>query len=371
MALGALALVLLWRIIQVNAILYEDTGRPRLDLQAPSQERGAEHAALRAVIRDNPGEVAAMLMLARSLESEGKGVDAARAFGSALALAPLDKDVLALSAGFFLRRDDPRGIEILGLLAAQHPAFRDRAFAALLEVIASGRQRPAVAALIARDPPWLGAFIADSCARGVDPAVIMPVLLRKSANGIALAQAACAIDRLRAAGRWDQAYQLWLSSLPRERLSQVGYVFNGGFEHAVSGIGFDWILQPRPERETGHVAETVQTQGASGKRALRVAFNGKRQSGVPAQQYLSLPPGTYELSGIARPQGIVAPRGIHWTMRCANAPAARPIAASERFVGSSEWRPFALLQLEPAVEEGAAAFVGGIAWFDDLRIRRR
>jgi hypothetical protein len=33
--------------------------------------------------------------------------------------------------------------------------------------------------------------------------------------------------------------------------------------------------------------------------------------------------------------------------------------------------PAQLLQLEPAVEEGAAAYVGGVAWFDELKIRRR
>ena len=385
LALAAVALALLWRVIHVNAVLYEDSGRPRLDLPGPSSAGEAvagDHSSLARVIRENPGEVAAMLMLARGLESDGKRAAAELAYQAALELAPLDKDVLAHAAAFFLRQDDARGVEILGRVAAL-PTVRDRAFLTLQEVIASGRQREAVAKLFARDPPWLGAFIADSCARGVDPAVLMPLLLRKAAGGGTLAQAACAIDHLRGAGRWGEAYQLWLNSLPRERLSQVGFVFNGGFEHAVSGLGFDWILQPRAERETGHVAETVPAHGASGKRALRVAYNGKRQSGVPVQQYLVLGPGTYELSGLARPQAIVAPRGIHWTVRCADAARPRPLAASERFIGSSEWRPFAmevriegtcpaqLLQLEPVVEEGAVAFVGGVAWFDDLRIRRR
>lgn len=384
--LGAVALVLLWRAIHVNAVLYEDTGRPRLEFPGASTDAAKAPGgplALRSIIGDNPGEVAAMLMLARELETGGDRGEAAAAYRSALELAPLDKDVLALAAGFFLREGDARGVEILGRLAAHYPAVRERAFTTLHEVIASGRQAPALAALFARDPGWLGAFIADSCARGVDPAVLMPVLLKKAASGAPLAQTACAVDRLRGAGRWDEAYQLWLNWLPRERLSQVGYVFNGGFEHAVSGVGFDWILQPRAERETGHVAETVAAQGATGKRALRVAYNGKRQAGVPVQQYLTLSPGTYELSGRARPQGIVAPRGIQWTVRCAGSARSLPIARSERLIGSSEWRPFAmevrvdrscpaqLLQLEPAVEEGAAAFVGGVAWFDDLGVRRR
>ena len=377
-ALGLVALALVWRVIHVNAVLYEDTGFPRL----PSPTSAGDRGALRGVIRENPGEVAALLMVARDLEGEGKAAEAERAYLAALELAPLDRDVLALAASFFLRRDDARGIEILGRLATHVPAAREGAFAALREAMAARRQQPAVASLFSADPAWLGAFIADACARGVDPALYVPMLLRKAGTAAALPQAGCAIDRLRAAGRWDEAYQLWLNTLPPERLKQVGFVFNGGFEHAVSGAGFDWTLQPRPERETGHVAEAAFAQGGSGKRALRVAYNGRRQSGVPAIQYLVLPPGAYELSGLARPQGIVAPRGIQWSIRCANAKQAR-LASSERFLGSSEWRRFTMeahidascpaqtLQLEPAVDEGAAAFVSGVAWFDDLAIRRR
>lgn len=385
-ALAALAAALLWRVIHVNAVLYEDTGRPRLERAGwspPGASGAVDHAALRRVIGDNPGEVAALLMLARGLEADGRHSDAGAAHSAALELAPMDKDVLALSAAFFLGRDDPRGVELLGRLLAHHPAVRDRAFATLHALIASRRQAPAVAALLAGDPPWLGAMVADACARGVDPAVLMPALLKRAARGAPLPQAACAIERLRGAGRWDEAYQLWLNSLPRERLSQVGFIFNGGFERAVSGTGFDWLLQPRAEREAGHVAEAVTAPGASGKRALRVAYNGKRQSGVPAQQYLVLAPGTYDLTGRVRVQGIVATRGVHWTVRCAGEARPRPIAASERFVGSAEWHAFAmevrvdapcraqLLQLEPAVEDGAAAFIGGVAWFDDLQARRR
>ncbi len=386
LALAAFALVLLWRAILVNVVLYDENGRPRLDSAraAPAPEAPAfDPSMLRRVIRDNPGEVAALLMLARALEGEGRRAEAKAAYGAALELAPLDRDVLAFSAAFYLRQDDPHGVRILGRLAAQPWAALDRVFTALHEVIASRRQPAAVAALFAADPPWLGAFVKDACARGVDPALFLPLLLRKAGAGAPLPEALCAVERLRAAGRWDEAYQLWLNTLPRERLSQVGFVFNGGFEHAASGAGFDWLLQPRPERETGHVAEAVQAQGAAGKRALRVAYNGKRQSGVAAQQYLALRPGTYELTGIARPQAIVSPRGIQWSVRCADAARPARIAASERFVGSSEWRRFAmelridawcpaqLLQLEPAVEDGAAAFVAGVAWFDDLAIRRR
>jgi hypothetical protein len=202
--------------------------------------------------------------------------------------------------------------------------------------------------------------------------------------GTGTAEAACLIDRLRALGRLQQAYDLWLNLLPRERLSSVGFVFNGSFEFPSSGIGFDWNLQPRSGREVGHVTEVVQAHDVSGKRALRVSYNGKLQSGPPVWQYLNLAPGSYVLTGLVRTDGIKALRGVQWTVRCVDLTRTLGVvASSERFLGSGEWRTFAMdlridppcrgqvLQLEPIVAEGSAAFVSGTAWFDDLKLTRR
>jgi hypothetical protein len=388
LAIVAIAIVLAWRIIQVNAVMYEDTGRPRLargTLVELPHGRSSDKAALQQVLGRNPGEVAALLMIARGFDAEGDEANASRAFRVALALAPLEVGTLSLAADHFLRRGDPVAIELLGRLAAYYSESRDAVFAALVQVMASGRHRDALDALFRDNPPWVGVFVADSCARGVDLAVLMPALLRRPAPGRgAGAETACAIDRLKAAGRWRDAHQLWLNTLPPERLRDVGFVFNGSFEFVPTDHGFDWILQPRPEREAGHAAQAFQVPGASGKRALRIAYNGRRQSGVPVRQFLVLDPGRYELTGMGRPEGIKAARGIHWTLRCVESgkPQAA-IASSERFLGSSEWRRFAMelliaddcpgqvLQLEPVGEEGALAFVSGSAWFDDLRVRRQ
>ena len=140
----------------------------------------------------------------------------------------------------------------------------------------------------------------------------------------------------------------------------------------------------RKFREAGHAAQAFQVPGAAGKRALRIAYNGRRQSGVPVRQFLALAPGRYDLTGLGRPEGIKAARGIHWTLRCVDSGKPQAvIASSERFLGSSEWRRFAMellvaddcrgqvLQLEPVGDDGALAFVSGNAWFDDFRVRRQ
>lgn len=382
----AAGLVLLWRAIHMNVVVYGEDGRPRLG-PAASVLRGGddERQVLRGILDANPAEVAALLMVAREHERRSERELAARAYRAALEIAPYERDVLALAADFFLRAGDALAIELLGRLAGHYPETRDTVFATLASLLSSEPQRQAVAEHLTRKPTWLGAFALDACRRGLDPRLLAAWLPRATGPTDApAAETACAIDRLRAAGRWEEAHQLWLNSLPPARLARVGHVFNGGFEQVPTGAGFDWLLQPRPEREAGHMAEVIRVLGAEGERSLRVSYNGKRQHGVPARQYTLLAPGEYELSGMARHEGLKALRGVHWTLRCVEqSQPGKIIASSERFLGSSEWRRFAtaisipagcagqVLQLEPVAEPGAPAFVAGHAWFDDIRLRRR
>jgi hypothetical protein len=190
------------------------------------------------------------------------------------------------------------------------------------------------------------------------------------------------VEHLRGAGRWAEAYQVWLNTLPPERLGEVGFIFNGSFEFPPSGTGFDWTPTRRLERDAGHSVEMARTTGGSGRRSLKVSFNGKRQAGIPISQYLALAPGRYEMTGLGRADAMRAGRGVHWTVRCvADAIAGAPIASSERFTGSSEWLAFQfaltvpascrgqILQLEPVGIEEGPAYIAGAAWFDDLALR--
>ena len=379
----AVSLLLLWRIIHVNAVLYADTGRPRLP--AASSYGASERETLFGLILENPAQVASLLVLAREYERESDAKRAARAYELAYQLAPHDREVLGTAAEFQLRNGNvAEALDLLGRLAESYPETRERIFPVLAGILASRQHAQAWDAAVARGQDWIGPFVLASCSRGVDPAVLVPLQLKRIGSGkVAPQETQCLVERLRIAGQWEEAYQLWLNTLPRVRLADVGFVFNGSFEYAPSGVGFDWIATQRPEREVGHTVDVVATMGAAGKRALRVAYNGKRQAGIPIAQFLALSPGRYVLSGQARPEGVKAGRGVQWTVRCVSGdkPGA-PIATSERFVGSSEWRRFAfdvtiapgcagqILQLEPVGMGEGVAYLGGTVWFDDLVLRR-
>lgn len=374
-AILGVAVLLLWRVLHVNAVVYGEENRPRMRVTATSPVTAA-HAAL----RENPADIAALLIAAVRYEEAGDAKRAGGAYANAVALAPVDRATLRAAAGFELRQGRGAGaIAHLDRLAEYHDGTHPWVFAQVEALVGSAPERAALEALAARSA-WIGPFIQFACGRPLEPRLMTPLVLRRvAAKRAKPAEAACVIERLRAAGHWTDAYQLWLNTLPRERLADVGFVFNGGFEQPPSGHGFDWIA----ERTGASTADFMPGPGAGGQRALRVTWSGKRIGAPALRQFLALAPGRYELQGRARLEGLQSVRGIQWIVRCAP-PAKRsaPLGASERFIGSGEWARFAfevvvppecagqVIQVEPSGLNEGTTYVAGKAWFDDLRLAR-
>lgn len=378
-AFAALALAILWRVLHVNAFVYADVNRPvwRVPAEGP-----ARLPALRAALDANPADARALVQYGVESDREGDAATAKRAYSAAVEIAPIDRAALRAAALLDLREgriaDAVKGFD---RLVAIYPDTREMVFPLFARGLGQPEARAALEALAGGRASWMGAFVAFACRdRDVDPMLAAAVLGRRAAAGLAHRdEVGCMTERLRRAGRWDAAYQLWLNSLPRERLADVGFVFNGGFEHAPSGVGFDWIAEASPAQGV----EYLVAGGATGRRALRVTWSGKRVGGPAVRQFLALEPGRYELSGSARLEALQSVRGIQWALRCAGAAAAAPpLGVSPRFLGSGDWQRFAfpvdvptrcagqVLQLEPVGLHEGTTYVTGKAWFDDLRLAR-
>jgi len=248
---AVVALVLLWRVIEVNATRVGEDGRPR----APQPHRGlytgeAEAGAAAALVRDDPAESAGYLVIARDLRAHGDADGAARAYAAAYEVAPVDRDVLVSAASDALQAGRTgAALDLLARALDNDPTVQDRAYPVMEQSLASGRFTSAWASIAARNPAWLGNFVTDGCRRGVDPLALVPLFLQRVARSAATpAETSCLVDHLRDAGRWDEAYQVWLDTLPANRLGDVGFIFNGGFEYPSSALGFDWIADTHPER---------------------------------------------------------------------------------------------------------------------------
>lgn len=380
-AAAIVALLLSWRIVAGGLAAIVDAA-PEASVPARDVE---SVASWRSRIADDPTDVYALIALAWTLEGTGAHEEARSAVAHATALAPADPRLHFEAARLLLRLGEER--DALGAL--RRVADLDRAaepkvwpmFAALLDA----RRQDAFFLAIARDPPaWWARFFVFACSTVADTDALRALFAATVDVERATPQErACAIDRLQREGRWTEAYQVWLDSLPVEQRGRVGHVFNGDFEAALSGIGFDWIA-PRLE---GVVAEGQITEGAHGTRALRVAFVNTRYAGSPVYQYLMLPPGRYRFEGMGRPEGLETWVGLQWGLYCAAGEPQRQLAKSTRFLGSDDWSAFQeefavdadcslqVLRLElanprrDADRPGAvAARLRGVVWFDDLRV---
>jgi hypothetical protein len=335
--------------------------------------------ALERALAANPARVEALVLLGVERDREGDPKAAARAFASALEVAPIDR--ASLRAGAVLDAREGRVADSLGKLDAlltYYGGEREWVFPLLLQWLAVPQAAAVLEALAARPSAWMGAFLTHSCGKA-DPTHTAALLVRRIAAGQARNdEIGCGIEGLRRGGQTPAAYQLWLNTLPRDRLAEVGYVFNGSFEHAPTGLGFDWIADAR---SPAHSVDYPLASGAAGRRALRVTWSGKRVAGPAIHQFAALTPGRYRLTGLARMEGLQSVRGIQWALRCADERRS-VLGVSPRFLGAGDWEPFAfevdvparcsgqVLQLEPAGLNEGTTFVMGKAWFDDLRATR-
>jgi hypothetical protein len=365
----AVSAFLLWRIVAVNFGDFDAGGRPR----GAASETLAD---LVAALKRNPADVRALLALARNDSLAGKPGNADAQLEAARRIAPRDQAVWELQAIDLVRRGQiAEAASVLSRITTTFGAY-ERTFPVFAQLLAA--RDPSFDAVASSSPPWLGHFILVECGKGMDPLLLAPFVQLRVADGRGAQEVECVIDRLRAAGHWTTAYQVWLNALPRPALEDVGFIFNGSFENAATSKGFDWRPDAAPERESGHSAQFAPSRDRAHALALRVVYTGKRQAVAAIGQFLAVPPGRYELTGRVWVDALTSPRGVQWTVRCAADPANVLLASSEAFRGTVPWRDFnfavdiagncagQVLALEPVGMNEGTTFVSGSIWFDDL-----
>lgn len=383
------ALLLAWRAIVAATTAWQEGGRAVVLGRATSTagEVSAEQR-WRAQLARNPTDFVALLGLARVLGENGDVAGARAAIVEATRLAPADRPVLTEAAAFHLRAgEELEALAILRRVADLHPDARATIWPVFTAVLESGRRDDFFAGIAREDPEWWPSFFGHACQVASSSDGLQRVFAIRAAAGKARAdERRCLIGRLQREGRWTNAYQAWLNSLPPAHRQRVGNVYNGDFELPISNLGFDWILHA----QDGVVVDVRPAAGADGRGALKVELLNKRWSGAPVHQTLMLFPGKYRFEGRGRAERLETWLGVQWGLYCLAEDGATPrqLARSGRFLGSSDWNawdeafvvpkdcPVQRLRLELANPRGdadtpgnVAARLSGTAWFDDFLIR--
>jgi len=399
-ALGLLLLVLAWRILVVGLAddyAEEETTngaeaalRWRPNHPAALYQRGealrtgnpvVAGPLLQASIWGDPTNALAYLVLADLWASDERLTAAVSLVEIADILGPMRIPALARSAAFWYEHDRPDlALERWSALLRNHPESSRELFPWLVGVADDPDERALLQPLLERPPDWWDRFFAYAVAHA--PRVEAVMFLYQGRNRgqdvPTAAEQRVYLDRLWKEGRWPEAHRAWLGGLDAQSQEGLDLLYNGGFELPVTGIGFDWRIQPLP----GVTVETVQTYGTRGGRALHVAFDGRSPRFRHVLHPLFLDPGRYRLQGRVRPDGLAAGQGLRWVVGC-HWPDPQAIATSAAFAGKDDWQAFGLdfevpaadcplqvLRLEQVERVGGSDGPGGV-WFDDLAISRR
>lgn len=398
--LAVIGAVIAWRIVVVNmadhyvqrgesddaaAALKWDPAHPKAlytqALRHVAKDPGEAQQELEAALRANPADGRSYALLARVRESQGDIAAAERAMTTAAAMAPRRVDVQSEVAAFWMKRGNvARAMEHWNVVLTFGRELRPKLFPALLALAEDPATHAAFAPLLKRPVAWWPAFVTHAAANAqrLETVRALFALQAKGPNAATPEALRAFLNRLQREGAWTEAYFVWLNNLPNDQLKTIGNLFNGGFEEPISNLGFDWISAP-----AGQVlVEAAATYGTTGGRALHVVFRGPRVAYRHLSQHLMLAPGTYSMRGRVRPENLETERGVQWAVYCVSATA--PLATSERFAGTDQWRHFSFQFAVPAADclvqvvrlelAGRVALdfeaKGGV-WFDDLAIDRQ
>lgn len=336
---------------------------------------------LRQALLHNPANANLYLALA-GLQERKKGMQqAATLIATASELAPMNADVQLRVADFWLKQGQlPKALACINVALSLRPHLGASLYPLLLKFAADPRLRPLLAPFY-RDPPvWWTNFFRYVAANTTSLDTLRALYQEQLQQGGKpdAVQQQIYLARLQQEGQWLELYFNWVNTLETDQLKALGHLYNGDFELPFGNQGFDWVAP----KVHGVLVETAPTYGSGGKKALHLVFQGQRVPFSHLYQHLLLDPGRYRLQGRVRVDSLKTERGVQWNVDCI-ASDSKPLGSSERFLGTTEWQPFAVeftvppkgcrAQILRLVLIGRATLdfeAQGSIWFDDMSIMR-
>ncbi len=332
---------------------------------------------VRAAIRLAPLDSRGYRLLARQWERAGKLQEAAAMYSIAAERGPRDLPSAAwLTEHALSHRDYATALTHIDQMLRVQPELLLKMYPVLISMAREREAQAAFVRTLRRRPPWRDGFMSLLTGAGNSAALFGLIeQLRRSPPGLSQVELAAWLELLARDRQWGAAYLTWVQSLSAEASQRIGNVYDGGFERETSSLGFDWRYTVVP----GARISQQQVTGAGGTLALRIEFEDRRVQFQNVRQLLALAPGSYQLKGRVRLDDLRSDRGLVWTLTCADD--GRQLAETEPMSGRTAWRSFAVdlevpadacggqwLTLRVPARIAAEQRIGGVAWFDDLKI---
>ena len=347
-------------------------------------ERNLARAQAELALTQDPLNARALRILGQIADGTGDNTKAAQ-FMQAAADRSWSESVAIywLMLKSFEKRDYATALRYADAFLRKRPRFMAQAMPILVR-IAENQDEKAVGALktlLMSDPPWRSSFFSNLPKTISDARTPLQLLLsvKETASPPTVADLRGYLNFLIGRKFYELAYYTWLQFLPPEQLSRTGFLANGSFEVAPSGLPFDWVIS---KGSTGVTTDITLRPELDGEHALYLEFGPGRADFRGVSQLLMLAPGTYELKGHYKGE-IIGRRGLQWSITCAGS-ARDPIGESRMFLGTARtWTDFLIpftvpdadcraqkLRLSLTARSASERLVSGSIWYDKMQISR-
>lgn len=369
----ALDLLLSWQPRHPEGLYRRGAGLPLDDREG--------EALLEQTYRADPADPRPLLALARRAEVEMALEHSDALMTVAARLAPVDARVQFQVAVYWGRREEyGRMLMHLSQALEADTDLQGELFPIMLKLAEQPQLRGLLESTALTHPSWWTEFFQYAAARLVDLDGLRYLYgLRRASKEHPLSadERAAYVERLYKEGLLSEAYLIWVSGLEKAERSQLGLLFNGGFELPLANRSFGWRIE-----ESQHFSvRLASTYGMTGSSAMQLRFRHHAGQFNHVSQRLFLQPGHYRLIGLARADGLRSKGGLRWEIHC-TAPRASVLGESPRLLGASDWKRFELsfevtmdceqqlLRLSTAGQRRFEWTLDGDVWFDDIMIER-
>jgi hypothetical protein len=205
----------------------------------------------------------------------------------------------------------PEALSEIDFILRRNQDLRPALLPELAKLVTNPRGRTALAAILAKDPPWrkdfFGAAGNAKIATG-DARALYEEIRKLKPRGDLLLERQLILQTQAASGDYAGARQTWLAALPQQERESSRFMFDGAFRGITAPAPFGWTFK---DVEAGRAEPSRDAQ----RSYLDIAYFGGQRV-VLAEQTLALEPGAYTLRLIARsPNGITSGR-LFWRVAC-------------------------------------------------------
>lgn len=336
---------------------------------------------LRRAVAIDPRSANYWMALAGAYESAGQVPQARDAFHTALQDYPASAEAHWRFGSFLLRQGEIKqgyaeihfalqiDSRLIPLAISRVWAATRDADALVNDVLPNSEESQQVA---------LEAFSEDS---QIEPALSVWKHMIAAGEAVPIEAAFPLENILLAANRGDEAREVWRQALvasghPDEANTGDSLIFNGGFEFDATNGGLDWHLVPIP----GVNYDYDSTGSHSGKRALRITFDGDQNTAIQTvSQNVPVQPNTrYHFEAFIRTTGVTTESGPRFFIAFAGA-TQQPLML-DNFTSNHSWEKQSadfttaadvhqvVVQLFRAKSIRFSGNLAGTAWVDDISI---